>query len=347
MSELSPLPHPVYFVNRDRQRWADLFGNSSPPPVEQLVDRMVIAKDIWIVQSYVQLLRRGLNVHLVPEPVRGAINVFAYDDLIAKDFPWDIYAVTCQHDRGRPVICEHRFVQNRCHVENAATDHYIPHWPQPGLVGRDESRGDRVENAVYMGSKLYFNGPLADPLLPGRLKELGVTFTPRFGDVSSQKVDWADHRDVDVILAVRDCTLYDARNKPPSKLINAWLAGCPAVLGPEPAFQQLRESEVDYLEVRSVDDIVNAVARLKSDPALYHAMRENGRRRGPDFTADRTAQRWHALLAGAVAAGYDRWRRNPLRAISRPLTFALRLPRHRRELKRYLHDIHHGPRLLA
>ena len=46
----------------------------------------------------------------------------------------------------------------------------------------------------------------------------------------------------------------------PSKLINAWLAGCPGILGPESAFQQLRESELDYIEARTVDDIVNAVA---------------------------------------------------------------------------------------
>ena len=342
---LPALPHTVYFINRDRARWGDLIGNLNPPPVETFSDRQVIAKDIWIVQTYSQLRRRGLDVQLVDKLVPGAINICTYDDLVAKELPWNSYMVTCRHDRGRPGICEQRIVQNKCNVVDA-TDHYMPHWPQPGIIGRSESRGDRVETAVYMGSKLYMKGPLGDPSLPGKLKEIGVTFTPRFGDVQSKKADWTDHRDVDVIIAIRDCTIYDANNKPPSKLINAWLAGCPGILGPESAFQQLRESELDYIEARTVDDIVNAVARLKNDPGLYRAMRENGVRRGADFTAERTARRWRDLLAGPIAQGYERWRRAPLRMISRPLTFAMRLPAHRRERKRYRHEIHHGPRLL-
>ena len=343
---LEPLPHRVYFLNRDRERWGDLIGNLNPPPVETFSDRQVIAKDIWMVQTYSQLRRRGLDVQLVDKIVPDAINVVTYDDLIAKELPWNSYMVTCRHDRGRPIICEQRIVQNKCNIVDE-TDHYMPHWPQPGIIRRDESRGDRVETAVYLGSKLYMRGPLGDPSLPGRLKEIGVTFTPRFGDVESKKTDWTDHRDVDVIIAIRDCTIYDANNKPPSKLINAWLAGCPAVLGPESAFQQLRESELDYLEVRTLDDIVNAVAKLKNDPALYRAMRENGLRRGADFTAERTARRWRDLLAGPIAQGFERWRRAPMRMITRPLTFAMRLPAHRRERKRYRHEIHHGPRLLS
>ena len=76
-------------------------------------------------------------------------------------------------------------------------------------------------------------------------------------------------------------------------------------------------------------------------------MRENGLRRGADFTAERTARRWRDLLAGPIAQGFERWRRAPLRMITRPLTFAMRLPAHRRERKRYRHEIHHGPRLLS
>ena len=346
--DLGPLPYPIYFVNRHRARWKDLIGNENPPPVETLVDRMVIARDIWVVQTYVQLRRRGVtNVHLRGALAPGAINVVAYDDLTARQLPFNCYAICCRHDRGRPEICEQRIVQNKLNVVDPATDHYMPHWPQPGIIPREESRGDRIENAVYLGSKVYLQGPLSDPTLVPRLAELGVQFTPRFGDVRSQKADWTDHRAVDLVFAVRDCTRYDANQKPPSKLINAWLAGVPALLGPEPAFQQLRESDLDYIEVRTADDIVSAVRRLKENPALYHAMRENGLRRGADFTADRTARRWRDLLAGPIAQGYERWRRDETKLVWRTLKFVSRLPAHRRNRKRYRRQIHHGPRLLG
>ena len=343
---LAPLPHIVYFVNRDRRRWADLLGNIDPPPIESLSDRMVIARDIWVVQTYVQLRRRGLDVRLADNLVPGAINIVSCDDLTIRQAPFNCYTVACRHDRGRPEICEQRIVQNKLNVIDPQTDHYLPHWPQPGILPRDPSRGDRIENATYLGSRLYMKGPLSDPTLAPRLKELGVRFAPRFGDVKSQKADWTDYREVDLVLAVRDCTIYDANQKPPSKLINAWLAGAAALLGPESAFEQLRQSELDYLEVRTVDDIVSAVARLQRDPALYRAMRENGLRRAQAFTADQTAQRWRDLLAGPIARGYERWRRAPLGVVWRPVKFATRLPAHKLQRRRYLRAIHRGPRLL-
>src|SRR5688572_5688840 len=69
---LEALPHTVYFLNRDRERWGDLIGNLNPPPVETFSDRQVIAKDIWIVQTYAQLRRRGLDVQLVDKLVPEA-----------------------------------------------------------------------------------------------------------------------------------------------------------------------------------------------------------------------------------------------------------------------------------
>src|SRR5687768_4097428 len=75
---LEPLPHTVYFLNRDRGRWGDLIGNLNPPPVETFSDRQVIAKDIWMVQTYVQLRRRGLDVQLVDKIMPGAINLCTY-----------------------------------------------------------------------------------------------------------------------------------------------------------------------------------------------------------------------------------------------------------------------------
>jgi hypothetical protein len=47
---------------------------------------------------------------------------------------------------------------------------------------------------------------------------------------------WHDYSTDDLVLAVRDLTEKDALVKPASKLVNAWIAGVPALLGPEPAF---------------------------------------------------------------------------------------------------------------
>lgn len=70
------------------------------------------------------------------------------------------------------------------------------------------------------------------PAFAARLEALGVAF-----DVvhKGRAQDWRDYREADVVVAVRpfDSSLHAA--KPPSKLINAWLAGVPALLGAEAA----------------------------------------------------------------------------------------------------------------
>jgi hypothetical protein len=97
--------------------------------------------------------------------------------------------------------------------------------------------------------------------------------------------------------------------KPGTKLYNAWLAGVPAVLGPEPAFRELRRHELDYLEVTSVEEALAAIDRLRSDPALYRAMVDHGRERARDFSVEAILDRWTDLL----------WERVPALAAQRPL----------------------------
>jgi len=61
-----------------------------------------------------------------------------------------------------------------------------------------------------------------------------------------QAIDWPDFREADLILAVRPGDRRRATNKPASKLVNAWLAGVPALLGPEVAYRELRRSELEW-----------------------------------------------------------------------------------------------------
>ena len=109
-------------------------------------------------------------------------------------------------------------------------------------------------------------------------------------------IDWPDFRQVDLLLAVRPEDRRLWTSKPASKLFNSWLAGVPALLGPEHAYRELRRSELDYLEVSSLAEAKAAVLRLLERPDLYQAMVENGRDRGAEFTAEATLSRWDEPL---------------------------------------------------
>jgi len=116
------------------------------------------------------------------------------------------------------------------------------------------------------------------------------------GNSAVYETNWNDYSDTDVIVAMRKDLSNPYTKKPASKLINAWLAGVPAILGPEQAYRELRRSMLDYIEVAAAEEAAVALARLKSDPELYGAMVENGRRRAEEVMADECAKTWEALL---------------------------------------------------
>jgi hypothetical protein len=154
------------------------------------------------------------------------------------------------------------------------------------------------------------------------LAELGVTWvedaapSPEVARDSSG-LYWNDYRDVDLALGVRPPDITSRKGKPASKLIVPWLAGCPALLGPEPAFQALRRTDLDYVEIETPDQALLAIAALKDDPARYQAMIENGRTRGAESSVAHVTQEWADVLFRRIPQlqrnpEFQQWRRMPV-----------------------------------
>jgi hypothetical protein len=176
----------------------------------------------------------------------------------------------------------------------------MPHWPQPGLRPRDPGRGERLERVAFKGFAANLHPELRTPGWRRALAERGLAweedsteFTPR-GALAP--LDWEEYTEVDALVALRPPARLRGRDKPPSKLVNAWLAGVPAILGPEPAFRELRRSPLDYLEVATPREALAALERLRAEPDLYRAMVENGRVRGREYGREALVARWAELL---------------------------------------------------
>ena len=183
-------------------------------------------------------------------------------------------------------------------VQNAGQRHgdgfVLPMFPQSGLVRRRAARGDAVKRVIFVGCRGQLHGDLADPAFAARLdRDLGVTF-----DVvdKSRARDWgAAALEADLTLAVRPGHV-NVHHKPPTKLVNAWCSGVPALLGPEPAYRRLRTHADDYVEVATADDAFAAIARLQSDAAAYGRLRARCAARAADYDGKATALRWAAVL---------------------------------------------------
>jgi hypothetical protein len=284
---------------------------------------------IWILQAYLRLVQARRPVELASIPPGEGIIVFHAKHARALRRQWrrlgNAVLVGVRADNREPLIADFEVVQNGLFADGRRRFH-IPHWPQPGIVPRDPGRGTAIRRLVYKGfdQNLHpdFRLPAWRDFLAARGIEWGVDSAAFAGrDSDRLALEWPDFREVDMTLAVRPGDGRRWTNKPSSKLVNAWLAGVPALLGPEQAYRELRRSELDYFEVSSLEEAKTAVNRLLADPGLYRAMVENGHARAADFTADALLPRWEKLLSETIPSlappGWSRRVPLPVRAAGR------------------------------
>ena len=269
---------------------------------------------VWILQTFVRLRIAGAPVHLAEAPpAAGTVVVHAANfNRLLSEAPSlsDLTLVVAQSDRPAQPLADFTIVQN---ASSAGRDRFfIPSWLQPGLIPRAHSRGARVEHVAYLGAVKELHPELASPTWPAALRERGLQWESRAiafsgNDQLYGQHRWNDYSNLDVVVALRPPLSWDARPKPAAKLQNAWAAGVPAILSPERPYRELRSSALDYFEARSGADVLAALDKLRSEPALYAAMVQNGLERARAFHADRLVERWTDVL----------WREIPARAGTR------------------------------
>ena len=159
-------------------------------------------------------------------------------------------------------------------------------------AGFDSTRS-RTGRSAYFGSDQYEPQFVKTGAFQDALRQRGVRFVNRF------QGEWHDYQHVDAVLAIRDCPSVVLATKPASKLINAWKAGVPALLGPEPAYRELRTSPLDFLEAASAEAVLDSIDRLQQESGLYRRMTEHGAKRAQAFDVNMLTQKWISLLEEA------------------------------------------------
>jgi glycosyltransferase involved in cell wall biosynthesis len=260
----------------------------------------------WILQTYLRMRRAGHPVELsgtVPEEGLVVFHAKQAKELLRSRLR-DTVLVGVRADNREPLIADFEILQNGFFADGRRR-FFIPHWPQPGLVPRDPARGERIERIAYKGFAANLHPSFRTPAWTDFLAQEGIEWVEdavAFAGRNRLELEWPDFRTVDLVLAVRPDERKQRRSKPATKLVNAWLAGVPALLGSELAFEELRRSELDYLKVSSVVEAREAVLRLRRDPELYRTMVENGFRRGVEFTHEALVPRWAELLFETIPA---------------------------------------------
>ncbi len=270
----------------------------------------------WVLQTYNKLKNAGHNnYHLCNEiPDEGIIisHRGALEDSFKPNSKQLLFCM--QADWGRHPYAQAHSVQNNKQTFKEGTptinrylqpgpSYYTRLWPQPGLQGRDNTRGDSFENVAYLGNPENLAAGLRSAEWKASLDALGVNWL-----IETEVEKWIDYSNVDCMVAVRSFDYAEHLVKPANKLYNAWLAGIPAILGHESAYQYERKSEYDYLEVVSVEDAYEAVKKLKQDADYRNKMIANGQQRAAEIQDSKLVDSWVALIEDKLKADYERWR---------------------------------------
>jgi hypothetical protein len=337
---LAPLP--LHFCVQPEFLWPGV-GENYDADIDELTHNPRGTTGAWLLRTYIELRRRGeeptLSTWLRPD----AINILDSFTLGRRHRTNDCFIVAARSDGPMTGLANFVIHQNGA-LASDASNASIPHWPQPGLIPREPSRGHRLERITFKGEPWNLDARFRTPGVLSRLAEMGMHLDIPRKDRNANASTWYDYKTSDAVIAVRNLTKRDAMIKPASKLVNAWIAGVPALLGPEPAYRELREGPLDYFEIRDVAGAMSVLQRLRDDPGLYLAVIENGRKRAADFTTDRMVQRWKDLIAGPIRESWQRWQRIP-----RPMRLAkaalmhLTVARLRRD---YADAIKNGSRIL-
>jgi hypothetical protein len=283
-----------------------------------LVEHQAVAgrgKYTWTLQTYLNLKDAGYPCELVQELPASGVVVSHRDFLPIFLRPRaNLFVVCIKADRNPHSWADFQVVQNandslRDTADGARRSAAMSFWPQPSLLKRDAARGARCENVAYLGRTLNLAEELRAEAWSAELARQGMNWSV------PERPQWNDYRTIDVTVSVRS---FDTRtlahdpvrnvdSKPASKLVNSWLAGVPAILGRESAYTRVRRSPLDFIEIESMADLRAALQSLRSEPARYADMVENGWMRSADFAQEAVTAQWRRLLDGVVAEQHAAW----------------------------------------
>lgn len=260
----------------------------------------------WVLQTYLHLLAAGEAVELVREMPREGVVLAHIETLPYELRPTrELLLVPLLVDKDvplpyAPLHITHNLAQR---LPLAMRSHYMPPWPQIGLIPRAGCRRDRFETVSFLGFPENLHPSLAGESFTRRLQALGLKL-----HIAAPSC-WHDFSEVDAVLAVRNFGRETPHlTKPALKLYNAWLAGVPAIIGHETACRTEGRPGEDYVEATDETQVCAALERLTTDLAFRRRVIAAGLARMAQRDTESLRRMWAALIRDELVPLQDRWR---------------------------------------
>lgn len=288
------------------EEWIQAWKEDRPFPLEE--SGKAAAVHCWIYQTWALLTEAGIKTSLVSAlPTTGVVLALSgtlHSSFRSNDHAPDFFLVDIVAD-GLPHPAAHfHLVQNRAHARRLPNSHFIPLWPQPAIIPREESRETLFKRVSFFGDPKNLAAEFFSFSWQQRLKkELSLEFEIRRAN------QWHDYSNVDAVIAVRNFSHSRQLHKPATKLYNAWLAHVPFIGGNDSAYRSDGRPGVDYLVAQSPKEVLEHLRRLKEDPAFRSRLIQNGCDSGKQFNRSATLARWKFLIQETLPALALQWQK--------------------------------------
>ena len=281
--------------------WEKAWREKAPFPAERIIPPIFSAQN-WIYQSWLLLNEAGVSCELATQMPSQGIVIALNSSLEAfreweRPIPRDVFFVDIVTQRFVHPSAHFHLVQNKNRARYLPDSIFVPHWPQPHLLPRDPNRGERFENAYFVGQPYQCHQEIFSfEWLQQVRRRVGLHVELRPVEL------WHDYRMADVAIALRNVSDLHHFNKPATKLYNAWHAGVPFVGGKESGYASQGEVGKNYLEARSPSEMLTHLLRLKEDPIFRKQLVEQGREASKRFSTEAILGDWKFLVLEKLPA---------------------------------------------
>ena len=316
----------LHFVLNDKERWTDLLSGDLPTPTD-IKHRIITGEDIWVLLTYLHFRHAGYEVTLGSKPLADKINVIDGVKSRPQNTHPDYFYIAGRTDAHYPELAHFVLHQNLIPT-NRHNEIYVPQWPQPGLIPRENNRGNAIKTVAFFGQpKRNLAEAFQSDTFLEQLNQRGIQFIIK--GKRSDEVEWHDYSNVDIVIAVRDVPAELLRLKPVNKATNSWLAGALCITGDEPAITAAFNSSKAVLQATTEKDVLAIIDHLQANPELFSQMLVEGQKLAQDYSENSVLSSWIEMeklviptfiqwkKTGKVARFLDYSRRRVLNRISK------------------------------
>ena len=298
-------PSNLHFILNDTGRWQDILSGDLPTPADTK-HRIITGEDIWVLLTYLHFRHAGYDVTVSSEARSDKINIIDGVKSRPKNTFADYFYVACRTDAHYPEFGHYVLHQNLIQT-GKSNEIYVPQWPQPGLILRDNQRGNDVKTVAFFGQpKRNLAEAFQSEAFLSELNKRNIEFILK--GKSNNSVEWHDYSNVDIVIAVRDVPVELLKIKPVNKATNAWLAGALCITGDEPAITAAFNSNKAVLHATTIDGVLAIIERLREQPELFAELLTEGQKLAQDYSEPSILSYW-VRMEEFVAPEFERWKK--------------------------------------